>query len=191
MSARRIRAALATVLLAAASGAAAEVKLANAWMRPAAPGDDAAAYVDIRSDTALTLVAVTTPVAKAVEIRVAEAIDGPTTAVKSLAVPAGKETRFAYRGNVLRLVGVREQLANGTPVLLTLEFRDAAGRTVKANTQVEVRGLVVRRVPAAGAASAGEAAAAESASVAKPTAAPDPAPAAMKPMAAPEPTPKM
>jgi copper(I)-binding protein len=191
MSARLVRAVLAAALLAAATGAAADVKLANPWMRPAAPGDDADVYVDIRSDASLTLVAVVTPVAKAVEIRVAEAVDGPTKAVPSLAVAAGRETRFAYRGSVLRLVGVRQQLANGTPVPLTLEFRDAAGKAVTATTNVEVRGLVVRRSPAAADAKAGAAPATAPAPATKPMAPPEPAPAAMTPASAPEPAPKM
>ncbi|MEP7181506.1 MAG: copper chaperone PCu(A)C [Betaproteobacteria bacterium] len=140
-----VRAAIAAALLCFTAGAAADVRLANAWMRPAAPGDDAAAYVDIRSDVALTLVGATTPVATEVEIAVAESVGGPTKTVKKFDVPAGAETRFAYRGNVLRLVGIKAPLANGSPVTLTLLFRDRAGQTVTASTGVEVRGLVARR----------------------------------------------
>jgi periplasmic copper chaperone A len=148
MTVAHVRTAIAAALLCFAAGAAGEVRLANAWMRPAAPGEDAAAYVDIRSDVALTLVGATTPVAAAVEIAVAESIGGPTRTVKTFDVPAGAETRFAYRGNVLRLVGIKAPLDNGTPVTLTLEFRDRAGKTVTASTGVQVRGLVARRSPA-------------------------------------------
>jgi len=136
-------------LLLAAAPVSADVTLANAWMRPAAAGENAQAYVDIRSDASLKLVAVTTPMAREVEIVVVQAkADGfESNAVSTFDVPAGTQTRFAYRGNVLRLVGVMEPLANGTPVPLTLEFRDADGRTVKATTNVQVRGLVARRAP--------------------------------------------
>jgi periplasmic copper chaperone A len=151
VSARVFALALSGVLL-AAGPAAAQVTLANAWMRPAAVGENAQAYVDIRSDRALTLVAITTPVARSVEIVVlpSKGDGGESKVVSTFDVPVGAPTRFAYRGNLLRLVGVVAPLANGTPVPLTLEFRDAAGMAVKATTNVEVRGLVVRRptVPA-------------------------------------------
>jgi len=42
-------------------------------------------------------------------------------------------------------VGVRETLANGTRVPLTLRFRDRAGKRYEASAQVQVRGLVVPR----------------------------------------------
>ena len=150
MTARILAPAFFAALLAAAP-VSAGVTLANAWMRPAAAGENAQAYVDIGSDAALKLVAVTTPMAREVEIVVVQAkADGfESKAVSTFEVPAGTQTRFAYRGNVLRLIGVTGPLANGTPVPLTLEFRDADGRTVRATTNVEVRGLVVRRAPSA------------------------------------------
>ena len=61
----------------------------------------------------------------------------------SLPVPAGKVTRLAYRGDHLRLVDVKQDLANGTPVPLTLVFRDAQGRESRAATTITVRGLVL------------------------------------------------
>jgi hypothetical protein len=182
---RALRAATAAVLLALAGEAAAAVTLANAWMRPAAPGEDAAAYVDVRSSEALTLVGVTTPVARAVEIVVAAAGSGDAAprVVPTFAIPAGGETRFALHGNVLRLTGVRMALGNGTPVPLTLEFRDAAGQMVTARVDVEVRGLVVRRAPAAVPGAPGAAPAAATPSV-------DATPAAAPPAAGMAPMPK-
>ena len=137
---------LAGFLLIAGSADAA-VTLANAWMRPAAAGDSREAYVDIRSDAALKLVAATTPAARTVEIVVQER-SGDSVAsrvVPAFDIPADAPTRFAYRGNVLRLVGINRLLANDTPVPLTLEFRTADGSVVKATTDVQVRGLVAPR----------------------------------------------
>ncbi len=130
----------------APGAAAAATQVENAWMRPAAAGAAAAeAYADLRNDAPLTLVAVRTPVARAVEIVVRDRpgdIADPPRVVASLAIPAG-ETRFAMRGSVLRLVGVTQAVLPGTSVPLAFEFRDARGAKTVVETLVQVRGLFV------------------------------------------------
>ena len=139
-------AALALVAALFASGVAdAAPRIANAWMRPAAAGAAAAdAYADIITEGALTLVRVRTPVARAVEIVVLDAKDPAATprVVDRLAIPAG-ETRFALRGSVLRLVGVKSALTSERPVPLAFEFTDYAGEKTVVETLVQVRGLVM------------------------------------------------
>ena len=125
---------------------AADITLKSAWMRPAPGGAETArAYVDIESSVALQLVGASTPVARRVEIVLVRQIGDPSSeeVVASLPVPAGTTTRLAYRGNHLRFIGIAHDLANGTPVPLTLTFRDAAGREVRAITNVLVRGLLL------------------------------------------------
>lgn len=125
---------------------AAEVTLKNAWMRPAPAGAESArAYVDIASDSSLVLTGASTPIASKVQIVLVKTIGDPATeeVAPSLAVLAGATTRLAYRGDHLRLVGVTRDIANGDPVPLTLTFKDAAGRPVKATTNVVVRGLLL------------------------------------------------
>ncbi len=139
---------VALVLLCALAGAAhaAEVTLKNAWMRPAPAGADSArAYVDVTSDASLVLTGATTPVAGKVQIVLVQTIGDPSTeaVVPTLAVPAGGTTRLAYRGNHLRLSGITRDIANGDPVPLTLTFTDGAGKTVKATTDILVRGLLL------------------------------------------------
>ncbi len=134
---------------------AAEIKLANAWMRPAYAGQPAhEAYVDITSDTPLKLRKVSTSAAKAVEIvileRKAEGVATPKV-VKSFDIPAGKETRFALHGNVLRLKAIQRALDPAQTVPLTLEFTDAKGRKHSASTDALVRGLFPKRPPEAAA----------------------------------------
>lgn len=127
---------------------AAGVTLDTAWMRPAAAGAPAArVYVDIASPVALQLVGATTPVAAQVQLVHVARLDDPAseTVVPSMAVRPGAVTRLAYRGDHLRLVAVKQDLANGTPVPLTLVFRDAQGNESRATTQVTVRGLVLPR----------------------------------------------
>jgi copper(I)-binding protein len=124
---------------------ATEVTLRNAWMRPAPAGAESArAYVDIGSDAPLVLTGASTPIASKVQIVLVKRLGDPESeeVVPSLAVLAGATTRLAYRGDHLRLVGVTRDVANGDPVPLTLTFKDAAGRPVKATTDIVVRGLL-------------------------------------------------
>ena len=75
-------------------------------------------------------------------------------------VPAGRELRFALRGNVLRLVDIQRSLGNADPVPLRFEFRDANQRAVIATTQLQVRGLIAPQPsppPPAGAPAAADA----------------------------------
>jgi len=142
--------ALVLALAAAPVSALAAPQIANAWMRPVAAGTASAdAYADVRTDAPITLVAVRTPVARAVEIVVHNPKDPASTphVVDRLALPAG-ETRFALRGSVLRLVGVLGTAAPGQPVPLAFEFADATGGKVVVEAFVEVRGLVAAQ-PAA------------------------------------------
>ena len=128
---------------------ATEVKLGSAWMRPAPAGSATArVYVDIESSVALDLVGAATPVARSAQIVLVRRIDDPTSevVVKSLSIPVGTTTRLAYRGNHLRLADINLDLGNGTPVPLTLTFRDAAGKSLEATTNVVVRGLLPPRL---------------------------------------------
>lgn len=123
---------------------AVDIKLDSAWMRPAEAGSDARAYVDIVSDTPLRLTGATTPLARKVEFVVVRRTDGtdPGKVVKALDVTPGTPLRLAYKGSHLRLVGVKKPLTNGTPVPVTLQFRDKSGRRYTALADIRVHGLV-------------------------------------------------
>jgi len=135
---------MAAAAIAAVPPAAAEIRLTSPWMRPAAAGGDARAYVDIASDEPVTLVGASSPLARSVQIRVVQDTDGvdPGKPVKSLPVVPGTPTRLAYKGNHLLLRGVRNALANATTVPVVLTFRDAKGRRLTAQASIQVRGIV-------------------------------------------------
>lgn len=142
----RVRAWCAIGLFAVGTAAlAADIKLTSAWMRPAAAGSDARAYVDIASDAALTLVGATSPVARRVDLVRVTRYDGtdPGKVVTRMAVEAGTPTRLAYKGSHLRLVGVRGALLPGKTVPITLQFRDAAGKRSTAQADVLVHGVAL------------------------------------------------
>ena len=148
-----MHAALCTLLAMTFTSHAAEVKLQNAWMRPAPKGAESAkAYVDIASDAALELVSASTPAAKKVDLIAVTVKDTSIDekVVKSLPVAAGKPTRLAFNGNHLQLSGITRDIGNGVPVPLTLTFKDAAGKSMQVSTEVLVRGLLrPDQVPAA------------------------------------------
>jgi copper(I)-binding protein len=140
------RAFAAAVLCALAAGAAAtDIKLTSMWMRPAEKGTDAKAYVDIASDTPLTLVGATTPVARNVQLVLLKKYDGtdPGKVVTRIPVEPATPTRLAYKGSHLLLVGVREDLVPNAAVPVTLLFRDKAGKRVTAQADIRVHGLAL------------------------------------------------
>ncbi len=139
---------LASIGAGCASGAtAADPRLTSGWLRPAAAGADARAYVDIDSDVPLTLVGATSPLARSVEIRVVTRLDGvdPGRPVQRLRVVPGTPTRLAYKGNHLLLRRLAQDVNNGTPVPVMLMFRDAAGHRIAAQADLLVRGLYAPR----------------------------------------------
>jgi copper(I)-binding protein len=149
---RGVRCALLAAFLASAAAGAAEVKLHNAWMRPAPAGAESAkAYVDIASDSALALVGASTPAARKV-VLVAVTVKDTTIdekPVRSLPVAAGTPTRLAFNGNHLLLSGITRDIGNGAPVPLTLTFRGAGGKLLQVHTEILVRGLLrPEQVPA-------------------------------------------
>lgn len=141
------------VLTATAPAKAADVKLQNAWMRPAPQGAATAkAYVDIASDSALELVGAASPAARKVSLVAVTVKDTSIDEkiVKSLPVAAGKPTRLAFNGNHLQLSDITRDIGNGVPVPLTLTFRDTAGKSLAVKTEILVRGLLrPEQVPAA------------------------------------------
>lgn len=121
------------------------IDLNSAWMRPALGGQARArAYVDIKSDAALTLTDATTPAARAIEIVTVAGTDGADeTVVATVPVVPGTPTRLAFRGNHLRLLDIDRDLRNGEQIPVTLRFTDAQGRAVSATATVTVRGFTV------------------------------------------------
>ena len=149
--ARSLRGWLSVAALAAASVAgAAEIHLANAWMRPMQTGDKAVpAFVDIKSDVAVTLVGASTPVATSVAIMLDAGSDGtgkplPAKETTRFEVPAGAGRRLALNGDYLEMRGIRETRLNGARVPLQLTFVDGNGKRIVVDTVATVRGMFPR-----------------------------------------------
>jgi copper(I)-binding protein len=144
---RRVALVLAGLVLSAS--ARADVKLENAWLRPAYAGQASAmVYVDIESTRALKLVGATSPVAGSAELVLVEppGADPPAhKVVRDLPVAANKATRLAYLGSHVRLLDIRKDLKPGDAVPITLTFADGSGKRETRTTEAKVRGITARK----------------------------------------------
>lgn len=130
----RATVALATLLLVACHTPHEDgVQIADARAGATPPGATvAAAYMTIATDHADTLVSATTPAAEKVEMHetTQEAGMARMRPLHSVDIPAGGVFRFEPGGAHFMLVGLREPLATGATVPLTLHFRQAGDRPV-------------------------------------------------------------
>lgn len=137
-TAHRVAAAAIFLLLAGhAAGAAdfvrADLKLENPWAR-ASVSKTAEAFLTIRNTgtEADQLMAISSPIAKRVEIMRYEQIGGVNSAqsIKLLELPPGKSIALAPATTVLSLVGLKRPLQAGSTITLTLTFARAGAVSV-------------------------------------------------------------
>ena len=130
-----------------ASAEAADITVKNAWTRPARSGTAAnGVYVDIVTNVPLRLVGATSPAAKSVAIVLVDLKPDGTSVdnvVKEVAIPGGKETRFAYNGNRLDLRDISDNLLPGVLVPMTLQFIEGPNNRQDVDIQVLVRGVIL------------------------------------------------
>ena len=136
-----------TVAIALALGATvagAEVTVADAWVRGTVAGQKATgAFMQLKSSADTALVSAASPVAAVVEIHEMK-MDGGVmkmSAVRSLAVPAGKTTELKPGGYHVMLMELRQPLKEGETVPVTLNFEDKAGRKQSVEVKAAVKAL--------------------------------------------------
>jgi len=120
----------------------APVDVQNAWVRATVPGQSGTgAFMALRAPMGLRLVGASTPAAGVAEVH-EMAMDGGTMrmrAVAALELPARQSVALAPGGYHLMLMDLKEPLAAGRSIALTLRFEDAAGVRTQREVQVEVR----------------------------------------------------
>ena len=136
--------ALLAVLVVLAVPAHAQVKVENAWVRGAVPGQLATgAYLDITSTRDAALVAAESPVAASTGVHAMEMKNNVMTMreVPKLDLPAGKQIRLAPGGFHIMLMDLKKPVKNGesVPLKLTIEYPDKQRETIAVDAQV--RGL--------------------------------------------------
>lgn len=144
MSSLVFRAAAAALLCCGLGAFAQEapVKVSGAWVRATVPGQSGTgAYMTLQAPQDLELVGVSTPVAGVAEVHEMK-LEGNTmhmSAVAGLALPAHQRVALAPGGYHLMLMDLKQPLAAGSTVALTLRLTDAKGAQLTRTLQVPVR----------------------------------------------------
>ena len=126
------------------TSAFAQVDVKGAWVRGTVQGQKASgAYLEITSKDAATLVGAASPVAGTVEIHEMR-MEGDVMrmrAIPRLALPAGKKVELKPGGYHVMLVDLKQPLAKGDKVALTLSVEGPDKKVQKIDVQAEVRDL--------------------------------------------------
>jgi periplasmic copper chaperone A len=116
-------------------------KVEGAWVRSAVPGQQGTgAFMKITAAQAMQLVGVSTPVAGTAEVHEMK-MDGDVMrmrAVSKLDLPAGQTVELKPGGYHVMLMDLKQPLAPGSTVPLTLSLRDGKGALSKLELKVPV-----------------------------------------------------
>lgn len=138
---RRVIGSFAALLSAAAF---AQVDIQGAWVRGTVQGQKASgAYLEITSKAAATLVGAESPAAAKVEVHEMR-MEGDVMrmrAIARLALPAGRKVEFKPGGYHMMLIDLKQPLAKGDKVPLTLRVEGADRKVQAIEVQAEVRDL--------------------------------------------------
>lgn len=124
---------------------AGDIQVEGAWSRATVPGQDSAmADFSITSKQAATLVGVSSPVCKSVELHAMSHEGGvmKMREVKMLELPAGKPMNLGESGYHLMLLGLKAPLKAGDTVPLTLKIKITGKRETTVEVKAEVKPLV-------------------------------------------------
>jgi copper(I)-binding protein len=142
MNPRRLLASLALAALPLA--AMAQVSIKDPWVRGTVAGQKATgAFMQITSGSDTSLVAVSSPVAKVVEIHTMSHEGGvmKMRAVDAIRVPAGKTVELGPGGFHVMLMELGQPLKEGDKVPMTLTFADKSGKRTTQEVTATVRPL--------------------------------------------------
>lgn len=128
------------------------VRVEQAWVRPSVPGQQGTGgYMKLTARERQQLVGAASPVAGVAEIHEMK-MDGDVMTMKPVGVldlPAGKTVELRPGGLHLMLMDLKQPLAAGSSVPLTLVFKDGRGVERRVDTQL----LVGHAAPGGGATS--------------------------------------
>ncbi len=129
-------------LLVLAPGSAAPVEVSNAWVRRAVSGQSGTgAFMKLKAPATTRLVGASTPVAGVAEVHEMK-MEGDTMKMRAMSeglqLPAGQAVELTPGGYHLMLMDLKQPIAVGSTVLLTLRFVDAKGVASEQNVQLPV-----------------------------------------------------
>ena len=132
------------LVLMAAGAACAQVKVDNAWVRGAVPGQlSTGAFLDMTSARDAKVARIESPVAGVVEVHASETKNGMMTmrAVPAIALPAGKPVRFAPGGYHIMLMDLKQPVKTGDTVPLRITVETGDGRQEVIDVRAPVRAV--------------------------------------------------
>lgn len=139
-----LRTLTAAAALATAPSLLAQVAVVDPWVRGTVATQKATgAFMQLRSATDVAIVGAASPVAAVVEVHEMK-MDGGVmrmSAMKSLPLPAGKTVELKPGGYHVMLMDLKQPLAEGTTVPITLTVQDKDGRTSTLEVKAPVKGL--------------------------------------------------
>ncbi len=120
----------------------APVDVSHAWARATVPGQGGTgAFMTLQAATALKLVGVSSPVAGVAQVHEMK-MEGSTMHMREMAaleLPAHQSVALTPGGYHLMLMDLKQPLAAGSQVTLTLYFTDAKGAPLQRTLQLPVR----------------------------------------------------
>jgi len=144
MRVMRTRLLLALFAAACSAAARADVTVTDVWIRGTVAGQHATGvFMQLRSPTDASLVAVATPAAKTAELHTMTHDNGmmKMRAVPSIALPAGKTVELGPGGYHVMLLDIAKPMKEGDTVPVTLTFADKDGRRSTQQVTATVRAL--------------------------------------------------
>lgn len=148
---KRIAFALASLSLAAAAHA--QVTLTDPWVRATVPQQKATgAFMRLTAAQDMRLVAASSPVAGITEVHEMKMVDNvmKMRAVPALDLPAGQAVELKPGGYHIMLLDLKQPVAQGASVPLTLVFEGKDGQRQTQELQAPVRALGATAAPAMG-----------------------------------------
>lgn len=121
---------------------AAEVKVENAWVRPAAPGQKVVgAFMTLTADADVTLVKAASPAARVVELHFMRMADGmmEMRELEKIDLPKGTPVSLEPGGMHAMLIGLKAPIKAGDKVPLTLTIKSAKGVKQSLSVMLEAR----------------------------------------------------
>ncbi len=130
------------ILFLLCGSARATVVVTDAWARATPPGQEVgAAYMNLKSDRTVSLIAIQTPVAEGVEIHEMSMRNGmmKMRMLESIDLPSGKIVKLAPGGFHLMLFNLKNPLKTGENIEIELSIKDTKGKISKQKVRIPVR----------------------------------------------------
>ena len=142
-----------TATLLVAGAAHAQVTVQDAWVRATVPQQKATgAFMRLTAAQDMRLVAASSPVAGITEVHEMKMVDNvmKMRAVPALDLPAGQAVELKPGGYHIMLLDLKQPVAQGASVPLTLVFEGKDGQRQTQELQAPVRALGATAAPAMG-----------------------------------------